>query len=201
MHTYIADTEYAVTHLVSALVVDRAELAALEEHQAAALQKEAYFDLAFVQREMHPSANYWYGRLMETHGNRTALDSEVARVQAQMLDKRFSLSALASALLQIGKQGISVVRRHPASCPDGRLVCGVPLKWVIWAGRNQALHYEEPKKVDDNTLACFQIMAANGGDPGLNDPRGSINLAMQVIEALGWLSFEAYRDDMQSLLG
>ncbi len=73
MHQYISDTEYAVSHLMAALVIERAELAWLLEEQAAALLKEAYFDLAFLQREMHPSANFWYGELMEAHGKRNAL--------------------------------------------------------------------------------------------------------------------------------
>jgi len=200
MHQYITDTEFAVTHLTAALVTDRADLARLEEEQKVALAKEAYYDIAFLQRQMHPSANYWYGQLREAQGERTALDSEIARIQARLLDKRFSLSALASALLQIGKQGISVVRRNPASCPDGRLVCGVPLKWVIWSGRNQALHYEEPRMVTDETHNNLHTMGQNGGHPLLLDARSGASLSLPVIAQLGWLSFEAYRDDMQSLI-
>lgn len=201
MHQYIADTEFAVTHLTAALVTDRAELARLEEEQKVALAKESYFDIAFLQRQMHPTANYWYGQLMAAQGKRTALDSEIAQIQARLLDKRFSLSALASALLQIGKQGISVVRRHPASCPDGRTICSVPLKWVIWSGRNQALHYEEPRMVNDETQNNLRTMGQNGGDPLLLEARSGVSLALPVIEHLGWFSFEAYRDDMHSIIG
>lgn len=200
MHSYIAETEFAVSHLTAALVTDRAELVRLEAEQAAALSKEAYFDIAFMQQQMHPSANFWYGQLREAQGQRTALDSEIARIQARLLDKRFSLSALASAMLQIGKQGISVVRRNPASCPDGRTVCGVPLKWVIWAGRNQALHYEEPKMINSETQDYLHRMGQNGGHASLLDSRAGENLALPVLEQLGWFSFAAYRDDMQSLL-
>lgn len=201
MHPYISDTEFAVSHLTAALVADRAELSRLEAEQASALSKEAYFDLAFLQRQMHPSANFWYGQLVEAHGQRNALDSEIARVEAKLLDKRFSLSALAGAMLQIGKQGISVVRRNPAGCPDGRIVCGVPLKWAIWAGRNQALHYEEPGKITDETQNYLQQMGQNGGHPVLLDSRAGANLSLAVVEQLGWLSFDVYRDDMASLLG
>lgn len=201
MHSYITDTEFAVSHLTAALVTDRAELVRLEEEQAAALSKEAYFDISFMQRQMHPSANYWYGQLREAQGQRNTLDSEIAQIQARLQDKRFSLSALASSLLQIGKQGISVVRRNPASCPDGRTVCGVPLKWVIWAGRNQALHYEEPRMISDETQGYLQRMGEIGGSALLLDARAGESLALPVLEQLGWFSFAAYRDDMQSLLG
>lgn len=201
MHQYISDTEFAVSHLAAALVVDRAELVRLEEEQADAIAKEAYFDIAFLQRQMHSSGNYWYGQLMEAQGKRNSLDSDIARTEARLLDKRFSLSALASALLQIGKQGISVVRRRPQSCPDGRVVCGVPLKWAIWAGRNQALHYEEPRMVSDETWHHLWMMGNNGGSAQLLDSRAGVSLALPVLEQLGWFSFDAYRDDMQSLLG
>jgi hypothetical protein len=201
MHSYIADTEFAVSHLTAALVTDRKELTRLEAEQAAALSKEAYFDISFMQRQMHPSANYWYGQLREAQGQRNALDSEIAHIQARLLVKRFSLSALASALLQIGKQGISVVRRNPSSCPDGRTVRGVPLKWAIWAGRNQALHYEEPRMINDETQEYLQRMGQNGGNALLLNARAGESLAIPVVEQLGWFSFAAYRDDMQSLLG
>lgn len=201
MHSYISDTEFAVSHLTAALVIDRKELAQLEAEQAVALSKEAHFDIAFMQRQMHPSANYWYGQLREAQGQRNALDSEIARIQARLLDKRFSLSALASALLQIGKQGISVVRRNPASCPDGRAICSVPLKWVIWTGRNQALHYEEPRMINDETQHYLQRMGENGGSALLLNARAGESLALPVVEQLGWLSGTAYRDDMRSLLG
>ena len=201
MHSYIADTEYAVRSLVEALAVDRTELQKSLDEQRAALDQEAYFDLAFLQRQMHPSANYWYGQLMEAQGQRNALDSEIARLEAKILDKKFSLSALAGALLQIAKQGISVVRRHPDSCPDGRLIFGVPIKRIIWASRNQSLHFEEPKKIDSVTEEIFQAMARDGGPKEFADPKSGINLALLVVENLDWFSFERYRDDMISLLG
>jgi hypothetical protein len=201
MHPYISDTEFAVSHLTAALIVDRAELARLVEQQTAALSKEAYFDLAFLQRQMHPSVNFWYGQLMEAQGDRSALDTEIAQLEARLLDKKFSLSALASALLQIGKQGISVVRKHPDSCPNGRMVCGVPLKWVIWAGRNQAIHYEEPRKIDNITFRHLQQLGQNSGDSRLLDARAGASLSMALVETLGWWSFKEYSDDMQHLLG
>ncbi len=90
---------------------------------------------------------------------------------------------------------------RPANCPDGRSVCGVPLKWVIWAGRNQALHYEEPRMVSDETQNHLRRMGESGGNTLLLDSRAGLSLALTVVEQLGWLSFEVYRDDMQSILG
>ena len=201
MHSYIEDTQYAVSSLIDALMADRQELVRFQEQQKTALSKEAYFDIAFMQRQMHSHANYWHGLMAEARMARTALDTEVARLEARILDKKFSLSALAWALLQIAKQGISVVRGRPDNCPDGREVCGCPLKLVIWAGRNQSLHFEQVKMIDDNTVSTLQKMGEAGGSPALKLPRDGVNLALEVVDALNWTSFESYRDDMASLLG
>jgi hypothetical protein len=88
-----------------------------------------------------------------------------------------------------------------ANCPDGREVCGCPLKLVIWAGRNQSLHFEQVKMIDDNTVSTLQKMGEAGGSPSLKLPREGTNLALEVVDALNWTSFESYRDDMASLLG
>lgn len=201
MHSYIEDTRYAVTSLIDALTADRIELTRLQDEQKAALSKEAYFDIAFMQRQMHSHANYWHGMMAEARMVRTALDTEVARLEARILDKKFSLSALAGALLQIAKQGISVVRGRPDNCTDGREVCGCPLKWVIWAGRNQSLHFEQVKMIDDKTADVLVKMGETGGSAALKLPRAGVNLAYEVVEALNWFSPEAYADDMESLLG
>jgi hypothetical protein len=132
---------------------------------------------------------------------RDATDTEVGKLEARILDKKFSLSALAGALLQIAKQGISVVRGRPDNCPDGREVCGCSLKWVIWAGRNQSLHFEQAKMIDDKTAQILTTMGETGGSAALIHPRAGDNLALEVVNALNWFSLAAYSDDMESLLG
>ena len=57
MHTYIEDTQYAVSRLIDALMADRTELFRFQEEQKTALSKEAYFDIAFMQRQMNSHAN------------------------------------------------------------------------------------------------------------------------------------------------
>lgn len=58
-------------------------------------------------------------------------DTELLLAKAETLT--FSLSALAGAVLQYGKQGISIVHGGLATCPDGRMILDVePLKNVVW---------------------------------------------------------------------
>lgn len=201
MHQYIVDTSYASKGLIGLLGHDSEEYNGLIQEQKSALTKEATFDIAFMQRQMHPAANYWHGLLSQAQEERIKLDEQIKFLEAQILDKKHSLSALAGALLQLGKQGISSVRGRPDNCPPGREVRGVDLKWLIWAGRNQALHYEEPKKVDPTTIEIFNRLNAHPGSEPLPDPSSGINLAYNVVITLGWDNCEQYEQDMISLIG
>jgi hypothetical protein len=57
---------------------------------------------------------------------------------------RLSAAALASALLQIGRQGVSNVHGGPI-LPAGRPIGTQALSVVLWEARNQAMHWETGK--------------------------------------------------------
>jgi len=201
MHQYIVDTEFAARGLIDLLSGDSQSLTDLLEQQKQALAKESAYNLAFLQNEMRDTANYWHGRLYEASKDRLELDKQIAFFEAQIMDKRHSLSALAGALLQISKQGISSVHGRPANCPDGRDVQTVKLKELIWAGRNQAQHFEEIRKIDDTTAEVFARLNTATGFTQLPDPRSQVNLAHDVVITLGWLDYAQYEQDIVSLLG
>jgi hypothetical protein len=108
--------------------------------------KDAYYHAAFRARELGPDANYWYATRHEAGMALNGLAAELCELENSIIDKQQSLAALSGALLQIAKQGISIEHRRPENCPNGRKVFGVDIKWLIWAGRNQAIHYENPKE-------------------------------------------------------
>lgn len=201
MHQYITDCAFAVQGLIGLIGHDSEQLAELGETQKTALAKEEYFDLAFLQREMHPAANYWYGRYYEAAAQRAEIDKEIAFLEGQILDKQHSLGALAGALLQISKQGISSVRGRPDNCPAGRQVRGIDLKWLIWAGRNQTQHYEETKKIEKSTVDVFDKLNGHAETSAFLDPKAGSNLAFDVVSILGWANYAQYEQDMVSLLG
>lgn len=201
MHQYLLDTAFAAKGLIDLIIHDSQELKSFEEKQKLAIEKVNYFETEFSYREMEASANYWHGRLHEAHKERVATDEQVKFLQAQIFDKRFSLEALAAALLQLAKQGISTVWGPPSKCPCGRKVQGVDLKSVIWAGRNQAQHYEEPKKVDDNTAGVFTQLNAFAHSAKQLDPRSKTNLAFEIVTLLGWHDYANHQQDMVSLIG
>lgn len=126
------------------------------------------------------------------------LELEVAADQARILDREFSACVLSGALLQIAKQGISLVYKSLDNCPDGRLVGSVPLKNVIWAARNQSMHFEEGslRRKEDN--ATFAQLEADFG-PSFAMTLGK-SLGYEVVRQLGWSNYTQYEQDMMSLL-
>lgn len=193
MHQYLVDTAFAAQGLIGLVGHDSKQLEDLTEKQEIAAGKVAYFDMAFMHRQMEVTANYWHGRLHEAHQERVDTDEQVKFLEAQILDKRISIEALTGALLQLAKQGISSVRGGPDSCPAGRDIQGVDLKWMVWAGRNQAQHYEHPSSINEQTAGVFAQLNL--------DPKCKNNLAFEIAALLGWLDYTQYERDMVSLIG
>lgn len=71
------------------------------------------------------------------------LISQIERLKNLIDAKSFTISSLCGALLQISKQGISIVHRGLGSCPNGRSIGNEALKNIILQWRNQSMHYEE----------------------------------------------------------
>jgi hypothetical protein len=201
MHQYITDTSFAAKGLISLMTKDANRLAELVAKQQAAAAKVKVFNMEFMQREMDQSANYWHAKLHEAAQERDEVNIEIVFLEAQIRDKQVSLAVLAGALLQIGKQGISAVHSGLAKCNDGRLVRSFALKRIVWAGRNQAQHFETPSSMNDSTQQLFiELNVYDPTNPQL-DPKSKRNLGFDVALMLGWNSYTQYKNDMVSLLG
>lgn len=201
MHQYIRDTRYAAEGLVGLIAKDTADYEALKARHEAAAAKDSHYHSAFLAREMGPDANYWYAMRHEAGVALNGLAAELCELENGIMDKRQSLAALSGALLQLAKQGISTEHRFPENCPKGRKVHGVDIKCLIWAARNQAVHYENPKEVDYETRAVFaQLNAGRKAEAPLN-PGGKVNCAYDIVRILGWESYGEYETDMIGLLG
>ena len=121
---------------------------------------------------------------------------EIDNATLKLKVHQFSNQALSGSILQYAKQGISLQYGSNNSCPSGRLIDGQELKEIIWQGRNQSLHWEEGtfrKPVEQ----CFKYLA-NHSDPIFNDYT-SRNMAFDVVELLGWKTFNDFSKDMKLL--
>lgn len=201
MHQYLIDTKFATTGLISLITHDENEFKRLVVERESAVAQKNYTATKFAQHESGVQANYWHGRTNEARQEQEKLQLKIDFLKEQILNKRGSLDALSSALLQIAKQGISSAIGSPSNCPPGRSIHGTTLLQIIWAGRNQSQHYEEIKKIDNNTASVFeQLNSCKAADKFL-DPKSKTNLALDITKLLEWHDYSQYEQDMMSLIG
>ncbi len=137
-----------------------------------------------------------------------------------------SFSFVAESLLQIAKHGISVVHGSLNQCKSnlsGRTPSSIvkltpPTYYfheIIWAARNQAMHFDEivtpaRNNSEQHTHDVFNWLASLTKadfiedikfDPSIFSKFNSkeYNFAYQVVLALGWTSYEKFKSDMESI--
>jgi hypothetical protein len=204
MSDYLRDIEYAASNLIILLWKERATLASLHaalgrlDRQAA----EGYSRAAFLAENfddpddvMLATAGYWdtyFGADKEAHGTRL----QIPNIEAALETHDASVAALAGAVLQLAKQGMSIVNGALTNSPTGRKIGSQPLKSVIWQARNQAQHWEMGQ-LNQQTTSCFETLAADF-DPKFRDYL-TRSLAMDVVELLEWKAFSDFQHDLASL--
>ncbi|MEH7813224.1 hypothetical protein [Bacillus toyonensis] len=142
-------------------------------------------------------------------------------------DEFNSFSFIAESLLQIAKHGLSVVHGNFSTCRQNfttlRSIVNTPnpqfdIFDVIWAARNQAMHFDEiksspnPAKPSEVHMhKVFKWLASLKREDFIADIKfepnvfnkfnsKEHNLAYQVVQALGWTSYEQFKVDMESLV-
>jgi hypothetical protein len=210
MHQYLIDTEYAASNIINLIMHDERKLEQTNKEYRQ-LQK----DLKFYQQQLSAAdmsddlspmqLQYEYVRYRErTEGLRKQeeiLISKIKELKNLIYAKSFAISSLSSALLQISKQGISIVYKRLECCPDGRVIGKEVLKNIIWQGRNQSMHYEEDN-FNPAVKTCFQNLEDFFDDEFSLTLHSSENLAQKiVINVLDWNDYQVYKYDMISLLG
>lgn len=90
----------------------------------------------------------------------------------------------------------------------GRLIRGVPLGLVVYAGRNQFNHMDD-QELREPSRAVFRMLAVNHGIRGAEDvvdPAFDLSygdparFSGNIIYLLGWHSYDDYERDMRELL-
>lgn len=151
-----------------------------------------------------------------------------ASLEAQKLylGESFAQATLCGSVLQIAAKAIECHSKNtdipenwttfvkPGTKPvpfcTGRSVRGVPLGLVIYAGRNQHIHFEDQNLREPN-VEVFRRLAMNHGhgsesansvgDPAFCLGSNSItSFANNITAIIGWRSVEAYETDMRKLL-
>ncbi len=197
--TYIEESEYAAVKLFEGIQeytgrLGRADLA-VEEHvkQAMLLRKQLAGEESIAKQMVLEHLANEHDKLAKDAAE------QMHEHRHEILGAMPALAVLSGGVLQLGKQGISTVYGKWESSPNTRQIAGLPLAEVIWAGRNHALHYEDPKP-KDHTRTVFEKLEQDFGKPlslTLNPQR---NLAFHVLCVLGWYSYKSYLADMNALL-
>jgi hypothetical protein len=204
MHRYLQDTEFASQNLFR-LATDEenhlkslvAELPPLEEQLKVHQWDFETSDLSDDFSDAYVMAAF--GRAARSGQEVQRLKGQVAELQASVGVRQHSVQAIAGAILQIAKQGISVVYGALGRAPAGRMLGSLALRDTIWQARNQSMHYEEGlfKK---EVVNLFSTLEAEQGHQFSLTAHAKQNRAKQVIDALGWKNYDAYLRDMRALL-
>lgn len=142
--------------------------------------------------------------------------------QRAYAEEAFAMATLCGAVLQVAAKAIEcystnqsvsasvqpIVGKSRSALPFciGREVRGVPSGLVIFAGRNQHIHFNEPKLKPVN-VAVFERLAIVPREPHLKDPALDLasrflgSYASNITFILGWRSYDAYVEDISSMLG
>lgn len=204
MHQYILDTDYAVHSLIGLITGEEEQFVRYQSQHENAKEKEKHLHQQFMDSQfnddvvpMQEQAKYiaWYG----THRELAELQRQITLLHMSIDFKSASIVALCGAVLQIAKQGISIVHSGLSNCPAGRAIGSEYLKNVIWHGRNQSMHYEEGR-FSQAVRDCFSSLEISFGNKFSLDLNTGKNLAHDVIDILGWKDYSIYKADLRTLL-
>ncbi|MDB5308803.1 MAG: hypothetical protein JWO38_3005 [Gemmataceae bacterium] len=193
MNCFLEETKPAVTDLIALLGRERRRLEDQLRGQKQ-MSDEAKRLFEFGKQDRF-TAELWVDLDgFDTAAKRFGSEAEETR---RLLDTlKATYEVIAGAILQIGKQGLSLAYGPLTNCPPGRAVGSQPLSTVIWQARNQAMHYDEPP-YRNPVIACFGSLEA---DFGTQFRLGPYSLAARVVGLLRWDEYATYEADMASLL-
>jgi hypothetical protein len=189
MHQYLRDTEYAAQNLLRLATNEDQELRTLSEKLQPAEAQLRIRQWDFQSSDLNDDFSDAYvmaafGRAAQAAQQAEQLRNEVATLQAKVGAHQQATQAIAGAVLQIAKQGVSLVHGGPAAAPTGRAIGSLCVRDIVWQARNQSMHFEEgnyKKAVTD----LFATLEAEHGGRFCLAAHPQQNRAKQVIELLG----------------
>jgi len=157
--------------------------------------------------------------------NKSAIAASFAN-QREFVAESFAQAVLCGAILQVATKAIemysvnSIVplewgetkgmsKKNVVKFCYGRPVRGIPLGLVVYAGRNQHTHFQDEKGLHEPSKTDFERLATrknDGHEVGYRDPAFDlandrlVSFASNITELLGWQSYEAYNQDIRSML-
>lgn len=201
---FIENSFPAIKHLFSALgeynkVLEKAQVTVEEIENS----KRILSDLFMYRDQWSRNANYHYAQYMERikeleKQNVTAQESDAKKLEKALFNIGStveSMSGLAGAVLQIGKQALSIRHAGKPSLPAVRIIGTQNIVEVIWEGRNHAMHWDEgaPREKVNNMLNALAT------DLDITIEEGKNN-CLSILGALGWKDSGDVISDLKELV-
>lgn len=201
--SYADDTEYAARNLIDLITHEENELNAVKTQLSEELAKFKVNQWDYQTSDLNDDFSdahvmAAFHRMASAKQTADRLGDRKTSLEAVIGARQVAIQAMCAALLQIAKQGISLVHGSLSNAPDGRDLAGIPLKKVIWQARNQAIHYEETS-FRQPVLDVFSILEqVHGPEFSLSAHQGQ-SRAKQIITLLGWTDYANYEADLRTL--
>jgi hypothetical protein len=211
MHQYIIETGNTVRTLLELLIHEES----LIKEQTAKLHK------AVIEIKAHgwnfqtddlnddfpePYIKAAFFRIENSTAGADKLKSEIARYQAILGTHQSTTQTLCASILQIAKQGISLVHgsfllpdRYIINTPPGRILASLTLRDIIWQACNQVAQCKR-EPYGKPVIDFFSELERFHGPQFSLEQHPHQSRAKQIIRLLGWLDYRDYVIDMQLLL-
>lgn len=201
---FIGNSRPAIEHLFGALgsyykVLEMAQTS-IEEIE----RSKQYLSSLFMYRDQwSPNANHHYAQYvmkMEAlkEQKRIAQESDAEKLENALskVDSTVeSMSCLAGAVLQIGKQALSLRHACKPNLPGARTIGTQNIIEVIWEGRNHAMHWDEgvPRTRVNDMLKALEADLSITIETGKNN-------SLSVLGALKWKTPDVVISDLNALV-
>ena len=201
---FIENSRPAIEHLFGALgeynkVLERAQVT-VEEIESS---KRLLSDLFMYRDQWSPNANHHYAQYMMRMEELEKQKSAAQEDDAEKLEKALfnigstveSMSGLAGAVLQIGKQALSIRHAGKPNLPAARTIGTQNIVEVVWEGRNHAMHWDEgvPRTRVRNMLNALATDLDITIEVGKNN-------CLSILGALEWKKPEDVLSDLKALV-
>lgn len=201
---FIENSRPAIEHLFGALgeynkVLERAQIT-VEEIESS---KKRLSDLFMYRDQWSPNANHHYAQYMMRMEELEKQKAAAQEDDAEKLEKALfnigstveSMSGLAGAVLQIGKQVLSIRHAGKPNLPAARTIGTQNIVEVVWEGRNHAMHWDEgaPRERVRNMLNALAT------DLNITIEFGKNN-CLSILGALEWKKPEDVLSDLKALV-
>ena len=201
--SYTDDTEFAVRNLIDLVTREEAALAEKLTLLETAEQRLRVYQWDFQTSDLNDDFSDAYvmaafARAARAAQERDGVRREVDALQATVGAHQVAVQAICGSILQIAKQGLSLVHGGLATAPRGRLIGTSHLKDIVWQARNQASHYDEGN-FRPPVVALFEALEASHGSSFSLAIHEQKNLAKQVVHLLGWTTYDGYIADARAL--